>query len=138
MGKRGRRRCMYARLSAKTNIKASSCRTIHEEPAPNIADLEQFKRHHRPTRTPLPRSSSAPQLIFTTTTAPIHIHRYLSFPSFLVIPAQRRRPACRPRLLRPPPTMRASGARATSTSRPLRLVWLQSLCAMNSLVSSPP
>lgn len=58
---------MHARLSIKT----SSCRTIQEEPTADL-DLEQLKRHHRPTRSPVVRTFRQ-QLISTTITPPVHI-----------------------------------------------------------------
>jgi len=86
--------------SPRTTLHRKSwiCEPITEEPSgfdPSIDDPEVFQRHHR-TRAPLPRTQSAPHLISTTTTQPIHIHNiecvnslplsfyYHSYPSFLL------------------------------------------------------
>jgi UTP--glucose-1-phosphate uridylyltransferase len=58
-------------------IRRISCRTIQEEPT-EVVDLEHLKRHHRPTRSPPIRTLSAPPLISTTTTAPVHINNMSS------------------------------------------------------------
>src|ERR1700722_265132 len=63
------------------------CETIREEPfeSPSSSPTEDSetynKRYHKP-RSPLARTQSAPQLLSTTTTQPIHIHNlmYVSFP----------------------------------------------------------
>lgn len=57
------------------------CEPIREEPSsldlPARLDPQvEHKRHHRP-RAPLIRTNSAPQLISTTTTKPIHIHHLM-------------------------------------------------------------
>lgn len=62
-----------------TRPRKSICEPIYEEPASDLPaeDLEIYKRHHRP-RIPLTRTLSAPQLISTTTTRPVHIGKSAS------------------------------------------------------------
>ncbi|KAJ8522506.1 hypothetical protein ONZ45_g939 [Pleurotus djamor] len=52
------------------------CEPIREQDEPLRLQSTQHKRHHRP-RAPLPRTQSAPQLISTNTTQPIHINHIL-------------------------------------------------------------
>lgn len=85
---------MYARLcdqttvpiKPRTNRNSWLCAPIREElsvfESPQL-DYELLKRHHR-QRTPLTRINSAPQLISTTTTSPVHIHNLeFVFPQLL-------------------------------------------------------
>ena len=58
-----------------TRPRKSICEPIYEEPASDLPaqdHLEIYKRQHR-SRIPLTRTQSAPQLISTTTTRPVHI-----------------------------------------------------------------
>jgi UTP--glucose-1-phosphate uridylyltransferase len=64
-----------ATRTAGFKFRLSVCEPIREEAPPGSVEVEHevYQRHHRP-RAPLQRTQSAPQLISTTTTKPIHIH----------------------------------------------------------------
>ena len=84
-----------ATISSTRQLRATRPRSwlfepITEEPTnlellPHFAgsqSLEELKRHHR-NRKPLPRNHSAPQLVSTTTTSPVHINNPASMYALL-------------------------------------------------------
>jgi hypothetical protein len=107
------------------------CEPISEEPL-SIDPEEQtpaLQRHHRP-RAPFARTNSAPQLISTTTTAPVYIKCVPpSRPSLSLTSAACQLLSC----LAVTPTLLASAAPATSTSRPPPPVSRPRPCAMSSV-----
>ncbi len=134
-------------INSRSNTTSSSpwiIEPITEEPSnlelwPFFAgsdSSELLKRHHRP-RASLPRSNSAPLLLSTTTTSPIHINPH-SMCDFILL-------ACLPSAdyptiapcpplscLAATPTTPASAAQAISTSKRQPPASPQSRCAMRS------
>jgi hypothetical protein len=130
------KQCMQARLygserTIKTTKIPSRIEPIREEP-------DYPLRHHRP-RPPLQRNLSAPQLISTKTTAPVHINnRSAHFLPPLFLPHSSAA-VCRPRSCPVAnPSTPVFVAPVTSTSRLPPPALLQSPCAMKSPASSPP
>jgi hypothetical protein len=139
---------MHARLYTDTSwaIKTSQLTTVPPTTfhiAPIREEPDHHQRQHRP-RPPLARrADSAPQLISTTTTAPVHIHRSVRFVSPPPLPlttttAWRPPSAPRPSCPAATPSTPASAAPATSTSRQPPPASQQSPCATRSPASSPP
>lgn len=141
-------------INSRSNTTSSSrpkswlIETITEEPS-NLElwpfftgsdSSELLKRHHRP-RASLPRSNSAPLLLSTTTTSPIHINSTYAF-ILLASLSSTDYPTiatCLP--LSCPvvtPTTPASAAQVTSTSRRRPPALPQSRCATRSADSWPP
>ena len=98
---------------------------------------ELLKRHHRP-RASLPRSNSAPLLLSTTTTSPIHINPHsmydliLFFASLLSTDYPTIAPCLPLSCLAATPTTPAFAAHAISTSRRRPPALPQSRCATRS------
>lgn len=125
---------------ASTGHQRSWCEPIEEDLVPEREyDLDLHKRHHRP-RAPLTRTTSAPQLISTTTTVPIQINNLRSafssppFPFFL-IPALVK---WRTSYLGATPSTLVFVAPVTSISRLPRPALLPRRCATKSAISLPP